>query len=78
MNIGEGSNPVIDLFQNSVSGMIFQFIEKILSLTMPSESSMIFSIRRFIGQDLFEVVSNPQSKASTSLSVGAFACMVQL
>ena len=27
--MGEGSNPVIDLFQNSVSGMIFQFVEKI-------------------------------------------------
>ena len=77
MNIGEGSDPVIDLFQNSVSGMIFQFVEKILSLTMPSESSMIFSIHRF-GRDLFEVVSNSQSKASTSLSVGVFACMVQL
>ena len=29
-------------------------------------------------QDLFEVVSDPQSKASTSLSAAAFACVVQL
>ena len=43
-SIGECSHPVIDLVQNSVSGMIFQFVEKILRLTMPSESSMIFSI----------------------------------
>ena len=27
MNIGEGSNPVIDLFENSVSGMIFNSLK---------------------------------------------------
>ena len=32
----------------------------------------------WFSQDLFEVVSDPQSKASTSLSTAALACMVQL
>ena len=39
--MGEGLNPVIDVFLNLVSGMILKFVEMILSLTIPSESSMI-------------------------------------
>ena len=46
LNIGEDSNLVIDVFHNSGSGMILKFFEKLLSLTIPSEWSMIFSIHR--------------------------------
>ena len=43
-----------------------------------SKLSQIHVNNPWFSQDLFEVVSDPQSKASTSLSAAAFACMVQL
>ena len=47
ISIGKGSNPVIDIFHKSFSGMILKFVEKILSLTILSEWSMIFSIHHY-------------------------------
>ena len=43
ISIGEGPESGHQRFHNSVSGMILKFVEKILSLTIPSEWRMIFS-----------------------------------
>ena len=55
VSVGEGSNPVIDVFHNSVSGMILKFVENII--TMFSEWSMIFSIQTRVWHEILHFAS---------------------
>ena len=66
VSIGESSNPVVDNFRNSVSGMILKFFEKIL--TMHSAWSMIFSI--LPSGQIHTQRKNRVRVESTSTSVG--------